>query len=115
MKKNWLFWVPRILGILFCLFISLFALDAFAGNAPILEKVLGFIIHLMPTAILVASLISAWRWPLPGGFIYLLLGASYFIWARGMHWSAYLAVAGPPILIGLLFLAEGFFSKRRIR
>lgn len=111
MKKNWLFWAPRILGIIFCLFISLFALDAFSGDAPLLEKFMGFLIHLLPTAVLIAVLTISWKWPLPGGIIYILLGAFYLISANRFHWSAILLVAGPAFLTGLLFVAGKFFSK----
>ncbi len=47
-----LFWTPRILMILFIGFISLFALDSFAGNQSFPEKIGGFIIHLIPSAVL---------------------------------------------------------------
>ena len=49
MKNNFLFWLPRILGILFAVFISIFALDAFGEGIPVLEAIIGFVIHLVPT------------------------------------------------------------------
>jgi hypothetical protein len=112
MKKSWYFWVPRVLAILFIALISLFALDAFEGNAPFGEKLLGFFIHLVPTYMLVILLFIAWKRPLPGGILYTLAGGSYFLLTSDQHWSAYLIVTGIPMLIGTLFIAEHFLAQR---
>ncbi len=42
MNKKFLYWLPRILGILFAIFISIFALDAFGEGIPFLEAIVGF-------------------------------------------------------------------------
>ena len=55
MKKY--IWIPRILTIAFIIFISLFALDSFGTSDPWYMEVLGFLIHLIPTYILLAILI----------------------------------------------------------
>lgn len=110
MKKNWYFWLPRILALFFVGLISLFALDVFDGGSPLGEMILGFLIHLTPTYVLLALFFIAWKWPLPGGILFILMGASYFLLASDQHWSAYLIVAGTPILIGLLFITEFFLN-----
>jgi hypothetical protein len=112
MKKSWYLWVPRFLAILFIALISLFALDSFEGNAPFGEKLLGFFIHLVPTYILVILLVIAWKRPLTGGILYIFAGASYFFLFSDQHWSAYLIVAGIPMLIGTLLIAEHFLAQR---
>jgi len=98
-----LYWIPRILAILFILFISIFALDAFAEGIPFWEAILGFLIHLVPTYILVVFLVVAWKRGILGGILFIAIGIFYILWARNMHWSAYVFVAGPSILIGGLF------------
>ena len=45
-------WLPRILCILSILFISMFALDAFAPNLTIWQQITDFLIHLIPSFIL---------------------------------------------------------------
>ena len=102
-----LFWTPRVLAILFALFISLFALDAFAVDKPFLEQVAGFLIHLIPTAVVVAALVIAWKRSLIGGVIFLLIGAAYVFQTLYQSWSVALTFSGIPLLTGLLFLLEG--------
>jgi hypothetical protein len=112
MNKKFLYWLPRILGILFAIFISIFALDAFGEGNPFLEAVVGFLIHLIPTYIVIAVLLIAWKWELVGGILFILVGASYLVWAHILHWTAFLLIGGPPILIGILFIAAHLSSKR---
>ncbi len=109
-----IFWLPRILGILLCVFISLFALDAFDGNSPLGRQILGFLIHLIPTYLLVFALILAWKKQVIGGIIFILLGFAYLLFAHNQHWSAYLIIAGIPMLIGFLFVIEYFQKSRNL-
>lgn len=112
MKKTWHFWLPRILALLFVGVISLFAFDVFDGESQLGEMILGFIVHLTPTYVLLALLLIAWKWPLPGGILFVLMGASYYFLASDQHWSANLIVAGTPILIGLLFITEFILNTK---
>ena len=68
-------WSARILGILMAVFISLFALDVFDENFTIVA----LLMHMIPTAIVVAMLLVAWRWPLIGGLLYVGLGIFYIV------------------------------------
>ncbi|HJN05246.1 MAG TPA: hypothetical protein QF480_01395, partial [Bacteroidales bacterium] len=69
-----LFWTPRILVIIFAAFISLFALDVFSENKGFLETFIALLMHLIPTAIIIISLVVAWRWELFGAVFYFALG-----------------------------------------
>jgi len=111
MNKKFIYWLPRILGILFALFISMFALDAFGGGVPFIESVVSFLIHLLPTYIVIAILLIAWKWEWAGGILFILAGIFYIFVANNVLWSAYAVIAGPPILIGTLFIAAHFSSK----
>ena len=111
MNKKFLYWLPRILGILFTLFISIFALDTFGEGIPFLEAVVGFLIHLIPTYIVIAVLLIAWKWELVGGILFILVGASYLVWTHISHWTAFLLIGGPPVLIGILFIDAHFVSN----
>jgi len=107
-----LYWTPRILGILFAVFISIFALDVFMEGYGFWETVVALVMHLVPTAIIVIVLLIAWRWERIGGVLFLLLGALYIVmfWDRG-HWIAYLLISGPLFLIGALFLVSWHYRK----
>ena len=107
-----IYWAPRILGILFAVFISIFALDVFTEGYGFWETVVALVMHLVPTAIIIIVLLIAWRWERVGGVLFLLLGALYIVmfWERG-HWSAYLLISGPLFLIGALFLVSWHYQK----
>lgn len=105
MKHNILFWTPRILTILFALFISIFALDS--------KTAVEFMMHLMPTALILLALVLAWRHPVFGAAVFVCLGILYIVatWGRFV-WSVYAAIAGPPLLVGALFLANWITDRR---
>jgi len=110
--KRLLFWTPRVLCILFAVFISLFALDVFGEGYTFWEMLLGFLIHLIPTGIVLVVLVISWRWEWVGGILFIALGVAYLVmsWNK-FHWSAYVAISGPLFLIGVLFLISWRHSK----
>lgn len=105
--KRIVFWTPRILGILFAIFISLFALDVFSEGYGFWEAILALLIHLVPTYLVVMVLIIAWRWEWIGAVLFIALGLSYLISSWGeLSWEAYLVISGPLVLVGVLFLVN---------
>jgi len=72
MKFPWFIWIPRILLIIVLLFLALFSIDVFEGKASIWNKLLGSLIHNIPSLILLLLLILTWNRPLYGG-IFLVL------------------------------------------
>ena len=103
-----LYWAPRVLGIGFAAFISIFALDVFEEGRGIGETALALTMHLVPTAIVVALVAVSWRWEIVGGTVFIALGAAYILGAWGRFpISAYVAIAGPLFLTGGLFLVGG--------
>ena len=103
--KSFLFWTPRVLCLLFAAFISLFALDVFGESRGFWQTALALLMHLIPTAILLAVLAVSWRWEWVGGVVFPALGLFYLVrfWGR-FHWSTYALLAGPLLLLGVLFL-----------
>jgi hypothetical protein len=107
-----LFWAPRILGILFALFISLFALDVFAEGYGLGETIVALIMHLIPTALVVVALVIAWRWEWTGAILFGALGLGYILMTRGrFDWTTYLLIPGPLFLTGALFLAHWLYRR----
>lgn len=110
--KKVLFWAPRVLGVLFAIFISLFALDVFMEGYGFWETIIALLMHLIPTAIFLLVLVVAWRWEMIGGFLFIALGVLYI----ALFWSpdrlpGYLIISGPLFLVGFLFLLDGFFTR----
>lgn len=113
MNKRLLYWSPRVLTILFAIFISLFALDVFSEGYNFWETILALLIHLVPTYLVVIALLIAWKWEHIGGIIFILLGVFYIVWTWGKGtFIVYLFMSGPPILIGILFLLNRFLIKK---
>jgi hypothetical protein len=111
--KRFVFWSPRILGILFTIFISLFALDVFGEGYCLGGLLIALFIHLIPTYILLIALVLAWRWEGIGGLLFLLLGVSYFLFFNNQpNWITYLIIVGPLILIGALFIIAKFYHAK---
>lgn len=113
--KPWLTWTPRILGLLFAAFLSLFALDVFDQGFGFWETVLALLMHLIPTGIVLVVLAVSWRWERIGAILFMALGIWYLLTAWGrFHWSAYVVICGPLLLIGVLFLAS-WLNRTRIQ
>lgn len=110
--KRLLFWAPRILCVLFAVFISLFALDVFGQGYGFWESVLALLIHLIPTAILLIVLAVSWRWEWVGGILCIALAALYPVMARGTFgWLTYVVISGPPLMAGILFLLNWRYRR----
>jgi len=110
--KRLLFWAPRILCILFAVFVSLFALDVFGEGYGFWETILALLMHLIPTGIIVVVLVISWRWEWVGGVLFTVLGALYLVMSWGQfHWSVYLTMSGPLFLVGVLFLINWLYRR----
>jgi len=111
--KRVLFWTPRMLCILFAVFLSLFALDVFGEQLGFWGTILALLIHLVPVYIVVIVLIIAWRREWVGAVLFTALAALYVVMAWGrFHWSVYLTISGPLILLGILFLLNWIFRTQ---
>ena len=109
MKKFW-FWFPRVLTIVFILFLALFAFDVFDGQYGFWGTVLAFLIHLVPNFILTALLILAWKKPRIGGWVFIILGAAVIIVSafNGFPNLIFLVM----VAIGVLFLVSSKYPKK---
>jgi hypothetical protein len=98
-----LLWGPRVLGLLTCVFLSLFALDAFGEGKPFLQAVSDFVIHLAPAALLLAVVAASWRREWIGGVAFVALAVFYAtIVTNRIDWI--LVISGPLVIVGMLFL-----------
>ena len=108
--KRIVFWMPRVLCVLFAVFISLFALDVFGEGYGFWETIVALLMHLIPTGIILIALAIAWRWEWIGAILFVALGAWYVIMAWGeFDWIAYLLISGPLFLLGALFLVNWLY------
>jgi hypothetical protein len=98
-----LLWTARILGLALSAFLSLFALDAFQTGQPLVRSLADYAVHLVPASIVLAVVVVSWRQPWIGGVAFVLLAAAYAV-SVGFRPDWTLAISGPLLLIGLLFL-----------
>ncbi len=111
-----LFWLPRLAGILFILFISLFAFDVLDTQFGFWRTALALFMHLIPSILLAIAIIVAWKWEWFGAVLFI----GWAIWyvasflERGFEWFIYVLIAGLPTLIGLFFLA-GWIWRKQVR
>ena len=112
-SKRMLYWAPRVWGIVYAVFISLFALEVFQSGLPFPKVLLALAIHLIPTGIVVVVLVFAWKWDWVGFVGFIALGL-FYIWFTGLRFppATYFIISGPAFLIGLLFLAHWIFGRR---
>jgi len=114
-------WLPRIIGILAILFISLFALDAFQPNLSIWQQIGAFLMHLIPSFILTALLLIAWKWENIGGIVFIIIGLGLspvvFIHNYNMNHSVWMSlgiiatITVPFVVMGILFIMSHFYKK----
>lgn len=124
MKKaiKFFHWSPRIICILAILFISMFAADSFAPSLSLEEQLIGFLIHLIPSFILLILLVFTWKWEFVGGIIFTTIGTvmSPFVFIMnykmnhsiGMSLGIIAMITVPFIFTGILFIISHFLKER---
>lgn len=120
-KEKFIFWTPRILSILFIIFLALFSLDIFGNDYTFWETVLGLFMHNIPVFILIIILVISWKHEIVGGIGFILGGLFYIgfilkaLLETGFEWYYLvwaLQISGIAFFIGILFLI-GWFKKKK--
>ncbi|HPI67030.1 MAG TPA: hypothetical protein PKZ16_00560 [bacterium] len=111
--SKFVYWTPRILSILFILFLSLFSLDVFDMDLNFWQTIVAFLIHNIPVFILLIILTISWRCEIIGGVTFIIAGLLYLVpilitmIKNGFEWY-YIAwitqISGVAFFIGIMFL-----------
>lgn len=101
----------------------MFSFDVFEEGTPLARQILGFLIHNIPSFVLIALLIIAWRWELIGGILIALIGLLFvpFIYMHnysmnnsvGMTLGIVATINLPFIIVGGLFILSHYLVHRR--
>ena len=119
--NKFIFWAPRILIILFALFLAIFSFDVFDSCKGFLECALALFMHNLPSLILLVILIICWKYELVGAIVFGLLGISGIIGTivvttiipEGGRFNPILIIVGIVCtLIGVLFYF-GYKQKKK--
>lgn len=109
--NKFLKWTPRVLTIIFIVFLSLLAIDVFE-EFTFPEVLVALFMHLIPSLILVVLLIFAWRNPKWGGWPFIIAGlVSIYFFKTYEDIINFLIVSFPAILIGLMFYFPSLKKK----
>ena len=121
-KEKIILWLPRLLCIGAILFVSMFALDAFEPGIPFAQQLINFLIHLVPTYVLLLFLWIAWKRPFAGGILFVIIGIVTSPLVYNLNYnrthsvmtslSIILMITIPFIVVGILFLIS---HKQKIR
>lgn len=119
--RGFIYWTPRILSILFLLFLAMFSLDVFGEGLGFWQTALAFLMHNLPVIVLAVILYISWRYEIVGGIAFIIAGFFYAALvlrsaiSNGFEWY-YLAwilqISGVAFLIGGLFLV-GWSRRKR--
>ncbi len=111
--------IPRVLAIAYALFVLVFSFDDF-GSGSTGQQTTGFIIHSMPSILLIAAVVSAWNKPKLCGVLFLAVAAVFAVFLIIVRLRAATLedmilqlslLSGIPAVIGALFLILGRKKK----
>ncbi len=111
--SGFVYWTPRILSIIFILFLAMFSLDVFDMKLGFWGTALGLFMHNIPVFVLLIVLLISWKHEIVGGVVFILAGALYVLMIlmnvlrNSFEWYMVvwiLTIAGPAFLIGILFI-----------
>lgn len=105
-------WLSRGLAVLYLGLLVLLSMDAFQEGQGPMEAFVALLMHLIPALVFLAALIVAWRRPMLGGWLLLGLGClATLYFGTYRHFSGFMAVTLPLVLLGALFFLEGFWHS----
>ncbi|MDP1695784.1 MAG: hypothetical protein Q8L29_02645 [archaeon] len=115
--SKFVYWTPRILSIVFILFLVLFSLDVFGNGLTFWQTALAFLMHNIPVIILAIALWISWKYEWVGGVAFILAGVVYIILLLRNPFEWYMLawaiqISGIAFLIGILFLINWFKKKK---
>lgn len=116
MKKKtskFVYWAPRILSIIFIVFLAVMSLDVFSSELSFWQTMGALFMHNLPALVLLIVLLISWKYEIVGGIAFILAGALYLIlvFRNPFEWYMLLwavQITGISWLIGALFLIGWF-------
>jgi len=92
----------------------MFSLDVFDPKYTLGEQLLAFLIHNIPTWILIVLLVIAWKWEFVGGIKFILISlVMIMIFTRFLTTNYYsIIVSGPFMIVGGLFMWHSKIVKK---
>ena len=108
-----LFWMPRLIGLWFVLFVSMFVFDMPSDDSDWSTMLAGAAMHLVVAVACLGLLVVAWRREIAGGVLFVVAGGTWTLFWGQFLLMHYLVVGALPVLIGVLFLADSLVRSRQ--
>jgi hypothetical protein len=101
-------WAPRVAAIVIIFFMSLFSLDVFGMGASPLDVLGAFLMHNIPSFLMILFLVFAWKRPVVGFVVFLIAAILFTVFfVRDIYaLSNLLLFVFPVLLIASLFYAD---------
>lgn len=102
-------WAPRIITLAFALFIAVFAVDVFGQGRPFGWVLIALIMHLIPSIVVGAIALVAWKYEWFGAVAAGLLALLYFLTkGAALPWYDTVFIAGPLAVVAVLYGMNAF-------
>ena len=109
-------WALRILLIIMILFFALFSFDVFEEGKGFWDVVAAFLMHNIPSFVMIIILVIAWKRENVGGILLMLcaLGFGIFLFFRmDKSMLGTFVMLGIPFLIGALFVVNYYYLGKK--
>jgi hypothetical protein len=99
-----LIWAPRAVALAYILLLSILSLDVFSDQASFSEKLIGLLMHNIPSIILGLLLFVSWDRPRIGACGFVLLAVLFTVFFRTYEsWVRVAAITLPLVVVSGLF------------
>jgi hypothetical protein len=113
MKFHWFIWFPRVMLVLFSLFLVMFSLDIFNGPLLFIDKIEGFLLQNIPTISLLLILWLSWKLPMWCGFLLILVSFIFtFFFHTYRDIISFLLISCAPFLVGSMFIIVRYMRPK---
>lgn len=107
LRKHLLRWTPRVLSIALTIMLLLLSFDVFEEGVLWTDILIGFLMHNIPTLIMIGIIILSWKFPIIGAFSFVVAGITYAVWIlnrAGFEGLGSILILGlPAIITGVLY------------
>ena len=106
-------WIPRVLIIAFIVFFSMFSLDVFTEDAELADKLAGFLIHMLPSFVMILFLVITWKHNVAAGVMFIALWVVFtFFFNTYEKAASFFTISFIPILAGLMFFVPSLIRRK---
>jgi len=114
--NHYVTWTLRVLLIIMILLFAMFSLDVFEEGKGFWDTTVAFLMHNIPSFIMIIILIIAWKWENIGGALLMLctLGFAIFLYFKLDHFMlGTVIMVGIPFIIGAMFVINHYYLGKK--